>query len=91
MCTGHRCINNIFPPLPGPLCGMVFFISHMSDFLIIQAPSRLPPGAELKSIKHPNILLNMGGLCHAAAPCNASWVIMVITQPSEARPEAPLG
>lgn len=46
------------------------------------------PGAELKSIKHPNILLNMGGLCHVAAPCNASWVIMVITQPSEARPEA---
>lgn len=31
----------------------------------------------------------MGGLCHVAAPSNASWVIMVITQPSEARPEAP--
>ncbi|KAF3849827.1 hypothetical protein F7725_019546 [Dissostichus mawsoni] len=31
----------------------------------------------------------MDGLCLVAAPCNASWVIMVITQPSEARPEAP--
>lgn len=60
----------------------------MSGFLILQAPSHLPCRAELKPIKHPNILLNTGGLCHAAAPCNASWVIMVITQPSEARPEA---
>lgn len=46
------------------------------------------PGAEIKPIKHPNILLNMDGLCHVADPCNASWVIMVITQLSEARPEA---
>lgn len=89
MCTGHCCINSIFHPFLGSVCEMVSFISHMSGFLIIHTPPRLPPGADFKPIKHPNILLNMGGLCHVAAPGNASWVIMVITQPSVARPEAP--
>lgn len=67
------------------------FISHPSDFSYHPGLLSPAPAAELKSIKHPNILLNMSGLCHAAASSNASWVIMVITQASEARPEARRG
>lgn len=67
------------------------FISHTSDFSYHPGLLSPAPAAELKSIKHPNILLNMSGLCHAPASSNASRVIMVITQPSEARPEARRG
>lgn len=67
------------------------FISHTSDFSYHPGLLSPAPAAELKSIKHPNILLNMSGLCHVAASSNASWVIMVITQGSEARPEARRG
>lgn len=67
------------------------FISHTSDFSYHPGLLWPAPAAELKSIKHPNILLNMSGLCHAAASSNASRVIMVITQASEARPEARRG
>lgn len=72
---------------------LVLSLKRSSSFptwvvFLSSVPPLACPRAELKSIKHPNILLNMGGLCHAAAPCNAYWVIMVITQPSEARPEA---
>lgn len=63
-------------------------ISHTSDFSYHPGPVSPAPAAELKSIKHPNILLNMSGLCHAAASCDASRVIIAITQRSEARPEA---
>lgn len=61
-------------------------ISHMSDFSYHPAPL-----VELKSIKQPNILLNISGLCHAAASSDTFRVIMVITHPLEARPEAPRG
>lgn len=60
--TVHCSINHIFHPLPRfPAAQkkkkMPLFIFHMSDFLII-LPLCDPAG--LKSIKHQNILLNMG-------------------------------
>lgn len=66
-------------------------ISRMSDFSYHPGLLSPAPAVELKSIKHPNILLNISGLCHAAASSNTFRVIMVITQPSEARPEAHRG
>ncbi len=89
MCTGRHCINsNISSPSWFSLWNGPLHFPH-EWFSYHPGPLSPAPGAELKSIKHPNILLNMDGLCHVAAPCNASWVIMVITQSSEARPEAP--